>query len=48
LNQQLRIVALDIGPGVNLAALKKRCIDGEHDGGWYFAEGDVTPARLSV
>jgi hypothetical protein len=48
LNDQLRIVALDIGPDVDIAAAKKLCIDGEVDGWWYFEEGNVTEQWIST
>lgn len=48
LNQQLRIVALDIGRDADMAAVKKLCIDGEADGRWYYEEGSVTPEWLAV
>jgi len=47
-NEQLRIVALDVGPGADLAAVKRLCIDGERDGRWYYEEGNVSPEWRAI
>ncbi|GAB3596246.1 DUF4265 domain-containing protein [Microbacterium tumbae] len=47
-NRNLLIVALDIGPGANLAMVKNLCVDGENDGRWFYEEGSVTPEWLAI
>ena len=48
LNDQFRIVALDVGPDADVAAVKRLCNEGEADGRWYHEEGNVTPEWLAV
>lgn len=47
LSDQLRIVALDVGPDADVAAVKQLCVDGEADGRWYHEEGSVTPEWIA-
>lgn len=47
LSDRLRIVALDVGPDADLAAVKQLCTDGEADGRWYHEGGSVTPEWIA-
>ena len=44
----VRMVALDIGPEVDTATVKRLCIAGEADGRWHYEEGNVTPEWLAL
>ncbi|MEV7972961.1 DUF4265 domain-containing protein [Cellulomonas sp. NPDC089187] len=43
LTQPLHLVALDIGPAVDLGAVKRLLDAGENDGRWFYEEGNVSP-----
>ncbi|PRZ05706.1 uncharacterized protein DUF4265 [Isoptericola sp. CG 20/1183] len=48
LGEQLKIVALDLGPDVDVAAVKQLCIQGKTERWWHYEEGNVTPEWLGL